>query len=186
MAANETVTMYEHECPAVSGNRKAEMALVQLTLTAGDVLGQLLTRLDGRDFCYDDCRFVYGEAVAMYAASEPHTDMAAKLSWFRRPDVVQRMREAKLDWVDPQGVPLPFGAIYELVTGGDFATVAHLDWYITELRRWRVVRGLRRLAWDLSRNTELEVPSKVLCWLVEKVDQLKEVAAPIMEESEKT
>ena len=106
-------------------------------------------------------------------------------SWFRRHDVGERMKQAKLDWFE-NGQAIPFGAIFELVTDGDFAAVAHLDWYIGELRKWRVVRGMRRLAWDLALFVDWDEPAKVLAWLKEKVGQLEEVAKPVLETSEAT
>lgn len=182
MEVQGPVIMYESECPAVSGNRHAEMGVIQLAITFGEDT-EALWSLDPRDFYYTDCRFVFSELVLMREANQPLTDKASLGSWFRRPDVAQRMKREKLDWFE-DGKPVPFSAILEMVVDGDFATVAHIPWYIQELRKWRVVRGLRRLAWDLGLGVDRDEPAKVIEWLEEKVTQLKEVAGPILERKE--
>lgn len=173
--------IYEADCP-VSGNRKAEMAVIYLALTCDELCGDLFNRVAPRDFCYDDCRFVFSELVAMHLGNEPVADKAAQLAWFRRPEVVQRMRKAKLDdWFEGDQ-PLAASAILELVIGSEWASMANLEWYILELRRWRVVRGLRMLCWDLSQEIENSEPLKVLEWLANMVEDLKAVAAPLAQQ----
>lgn len=170
--------IYEPDSPT-SGNRKAEQAVVYLALTGDELCDSVFEKLVPRDFCYDDCRFVFAELVMMHTAKEPVKDKAAQLAWFRRPEVVQRMRKAKLDdWFDGEQ-PLAASAILELVIGSEWASVANLDWYILELRRWRVVRGLRMLCWDLSNMIENHEPLKVLAWLGEMLEHLKAVAEPL-------
>lgn len=167
--------------PSVSGNRKAEMALVYLALTADGLCGDLLKRVEPRDFCYDDCRYVFAEVVAMFEAGQPLSDKAAQASWFKRPEVVHRMRQVKLDWFNEDDNPISATEILELVMGGEFASVANLDWYVSEVRKWRVVRGLRILEFDLSKAIDEHEPLKVLEWLEEKINQIKEVATPLLQ-----
>jgi hypothetical protein len=82
------------------------------------------------------------------------------------------------DWFE-DGQPIAATAIFELVLGGEFASAANLDWYVTELRRWRVVRGLRLLAWDLSQIVDEKEPLEVLDWIGDSLEQLKVVAEPL-------
>jgi hypothetical protein len=167
----------------VAANRDAEIALVHLVWTADGMLGDLLQRLPPQDFYYADCRFIYSECVAMCAGNQPVTDKAAQVSWFKRPEVIHRMKQAKLhDWfdvVDGQEQPIAAAAIFETVVAGHFAALAHLEWYVLELRRWRVVRGLRLLAMEISRKADETESLEVLEWLGRSLVQLQKLAEPL-------
>ncbi|MCI0536111.1 MAG: hypothetical protein L0Z50_12875 [Verrucomicrobiales bacterium] len=157
------------------------MALVHLAVSADSQFADWLQRVAPRDFMYDDCRFIFTEVVAMHQAGQPLGDKAALASWFKRGEVVNRMKIAKLeDWIE-DGKPLPAAHILEIAIDGEFATVAHLDWYIREVRKWRVVRGLRYLAWELSRKVDELEPVAALAWLEEMTGELKKVASPLLE-----
>jgi len=166
--------------PPVYANRQAEMALVYLAMV---LACDEVFVIEARDFMYDDCRFIFEQAREMRAQKYP-IDKAGQASWFKRPEVVRQMRQAKLDTFfengQLQGEPVPAAEILEIVIGGEFGTLAHLDWYALELRKWRVRRGLRLLSLDLEKVADERDAEEGMKWLMERYDQLLKVAAPIM------
>jgi hypothetical protein len=181
--------VYEPEV-MISGNRKAEVAVIYLIMTRTgsipdekELFDRLFSSLEPRDFFWSDTRFVFAQAITMRAAGIPVSDVAAQMSWFARPEVVRQMHDHKLDtWFETDdGIerPIPASAILEIVIGGEFGTTAHLDWYIFELRKWRVVRGLRQLGFELLEEVDKRDGLIVLDWLTDSVEQLRKVAMPL-------
>lgn len=171
--------------PSMAGNREAEIALVYLALTAEDVCGDLLDRVEPRDFNWDDTRFIFTEVVNMRDAKLPIQDKAALSSWFRRPDVAERMRACRLDWFTEEGRPIPWVEILEIAVGAAWATAAHIDYYVSELRRWRLVRAFRIAAWDLiAAADDGHEAWEVIEWLAKRLEQLRALAKPLRKESD--
>lgn len=160
----------------VSANRNAEMAMCYLAMMVPefDILAA-----EPQDFYYEDCRFIYTELQAMHAAGQPLVDQASQVSWFRRADVIARMRLADLPWFDELGQPRPHAEILQLVIDGGFATIGCLDWYKSELRRWRVIRGIRYLSHRLHELIDSDETQfmEVLKWAGQAVQQLEVLAA---------
>ena len=73
--------------------------------------------------------------------------------------------------------------ILEMVIGGEFASVANLEWYISELRRWRIVRGLRLLSLDFDRTIDEMDPLDAIAWMEDQLSKLKKVAAPLADKA---
>ena len=98
----------------------------------------------------------------MHKLGVPADDNAGRGSWFRRPEVIERFVKAGLgDWRDSNGKPCPTAMVYQLCIEGQFATGAHLPFYASELRMWRLVRGLRLVAVDILHDIN-EDPHKAL------------------------
>lgn len=132
----------------ISSNRHAEMGLVYLALTAPDFDG---TGIELLDFSYDDCKYMYGEYMRMVQEGHPTVDKAAMFSWFKKPEAIARMRECNLDWTNADtGEPKPFEEIFQLVIDGGFATMANLDYYKAEVRKWRVVRAVKHVSYHIG------------------------------------
>lgn len=172
--------VWEPDVPC-GANRNAELAVLYLALTAGDVVPEVLAKVEPRDFLYDDCRWVYEEVTKLVASELPPADKAAIADWFKRPEVIQRMKQAKLDWLDDTDQPNPCAFIYALLIDGQWATVANLDYYAKELRKWRVTRGVRTIAWDLAMviNEAPENPLAAIDWLKERLGALDALADSI-------
>lgn len=167
------------------GNKEAEVCLVILAVRATDAADvDKLMAIEPKDFAYDDTRFVFTEVQNMRKADQPMADGAAFVSWFRRPEVVRRMKEARLrDWFnnsDYNDQPNSWAMIYEMVSGGeDYASYAHLDWYAKELRSWRIKRGLRLLAMEVDHSSYHMDPLPALEQVDLMTSQLKELAKPL-------
>jgi hypothetical protein len=159
----------------VSSNRYAEMAVCYLALMYDD----FDFRADPSDFYYDDCRFIYTECQSMKNASIPPYDTAAQASWFKRPDVIERMRMAKLPWFGDQNEPRAFQEIIQLVIDGGFATMGCVDWYCQEIREWRLVRGVRYMSYRVGELIDDNESSwrSALKWNKQAVQQLEALAA---------
>jgi replicative DNA helicase len=160
---------------ATLANREAEQALVGIIIGGLDADKQRLCRLlSTGDFYYQDTRFAFGEYQKMLAAGVPG-DAAGLTSWYRRPETLERMTSAGLDdFVDAAGVLNPGYMLLEIIRGGEFATTAHVDWYIGELRRWRKSRGLQLVAAEIAHrvaNTPND-PDSIIEWVSKQVARL--------------
>jgi hypothetical protein len=169
--------VYEKEV-LVSGNRHAEMGLVYLALTCPEFDGD---GIDLKDFCWDDCKYLYGEYLRMKESGLPPTDQAALRIWFNKPDVLDRMKAARIDWYDTEGNPMPFVEIFQIVLDGGFASMANLLYYKGEIRKWRVIRGIRYLSYHLREKIDRDDDqyNEAIAWAQEGLDGLKKLASTI-------
>lgn len=163
------------------GNRDAEAALCHFALTIGSEAIDTLGKVEPGDFYWEDTRFVFGEVLAMIAAGGHTGDAASLKPWFAKPEVIERMRAAKLDdWFSVEGKPEAFGKILDIFLepekySGLAPRADYMEWYLAELRRWRVARGLRMLSLDvedrIAKNPD--DAAGVLAWTEQQVANLR-------------
>lgn len=175
---NELRGLGLNDSGAISGNRDAEMALCFLAMTSDELKPGDLSEAD---FYWHDTKFIFGEYLRMLAEGYPVTDKAVQVAWFRKPEVIQRMRDADLNWFDVDGTPRPYAEIFQLVIDGGFASMAHLEHYRSELRRWRIVRAIRYISHYLRTlidSNEGNWPDAI-DYVVESGEKLKQLAETI-------
>jgi replicative DNA helicase len=173
--------IYEPEV-MVAGDRHAEMAIVFLALTTPDYQE---SDLDEKDFNWSDTRYIYGEYQRMKEAGVPPYDKAAQIAWFKRPDAIERMKLEDLDWFDEYGKPSPWADIFQLVIDSGFATMANLAYYRATLRKWKVIRGIRYIGYEMHSliDADPEKYEEVVAWADDSIQRLKQVAATITPQS---
>lgn len=138
----------EPDLGAVAACHEAEQGICTLLFLGTDEdRAKIFSTLQPKDFYYGETGFAFDEARRMRAAGVPLADKAGWTSWYAQPDVVERFKALGLgDWQDSSGKPSPSLCMLACFVEGQFASGAHLDYYIQQVRMWRVARGIRTVA----------------------------------------
>lgn len=170
----------DDELGPVSGDRYAEMGLIFLayTMEEFDCPG-----VQEEDFFWHDTKFLWREYLRMKGEGIlPHHNKQREI-WFKRPDVIKRIKVADLNWFDDAGALRPFDELFQLVIDGGFATLEHVEWHVSEVRKWRVKRGVRYLAYRLTELMDADMTDEALSWAEQAVNKLQALAAGAEQET---
>lgn len=168
----------DHE--RVSANRDAELAILKTIMYAKrETADRVISILQERDFYYDDTEFVFGQLAEIRASGSNYQDIDSVNEWLRLDLVGQTFIDRKLE-----RYRTPLELFLKIVVDGPSPNYSAIGFYISDLRKWRTIRGCRAMLWTAleTLNEDHNQIDNVLTNIEQGVAQLRAIydSSPIL------